>query len=182
MRKKALILSFFISLCFSPISHAQVPEVMGINSTQWTQDLKIIGGDYDFSDDFLTQMNDSANELKLKRSAEHYEDLGSKIDSPKDKRKKNPLLHMRPQKVRSAYLTDLKLDKHNYDKLIHYIPFLGNYYSEKHIAQMLPYIALCLNYEIKDSEINYYVKQFVKKETPIDIACQRLYNVVEQET
>lgn len=180
MLKKMLLLIVAVATIFSPqLVQAKEASVLGVDRTQWVQDLKIIGGDYEFSEHFLDWIDDSASELKMKRDVEHYQDIGVSNDSPREKKKKNPLIQLKPQKVRSEHLTDLNMDKQTYYKVIHYIPYLGNYYSEKHIAQLLPYIALCFNYNISTSEVNYYIKSFVRKQTPPDVACLRLFQVVE---
>lgn len=179
-RTKIFLLAIVFTFLFLPQSgFAKDVQVLGVDREQWTQDLKVMGGDYEFSEHFLDWVDDSATELKMKRDVEHYEDIGVSKDSPRAKKRKNPLIQLKQQKVRSEHLTDLNLDKQTYYKVIHYIPYLGNYYSEKHIAQLLPYIALCFNYDVSTSEVNYYIKSFVRKQTPPDVACMRLFQVVE---
>ncbi|MGN8833076.1 hypothetical protein ACTNDZ_11095 [Selenomonas montiformis] len=179
LKKIFLFITIFATMFFPQLAQAKEPAVLGVDRTQWVQDLKIIGGDYEFSEHFLDWVDSFATELKMKRDVEHYQDIGVHNDSPREKKRKNPLIQLKPQKVRSEHLTDLNMDKQTYYKVIHYIPYLGNYYSEKHIAQLLPYIVLCFNYNISTSDVNYYIKSFVRKQTPPDVACLRLYQVVE---
>ena len=179
LKKLLLVVTVLTTMLLPNFVQAKEAPVLGVDRAQWGQDLKIIGGDYEFSEHFLDWIDDSATELKMKRDVEHYQDIGVHNDSPREKKRKNPLIQLKPQKVRSEHLTDLNMDKQTYYKVIHYIPYLGNYYSEKHIAQLLPYIVLCFNYNISTSEVNYYIKSFVRKQTPPDVACLRLFQVVE---
>ena len=184
MLKKICAIAIFYSLplLFPTMTYAadnSNAHVLGISREQWNKDLKVIGGEYEFAPNFLDLIQQNADELKIRRGAQHFEEVGTKEETAKDKRRNNPLMQLRPKRTRSAYITDLDMDERTYRKVLTYIPYLGYYYSEKHIAQILPYIVLCFNYDISQSEINFYVKNFVKKQTPPDIATERLYNVVE---
>jgi len=173
-----------IFLFMSPAGHADAaPDgskpILGTSAAQWEQDLKSIGGEYVFSDTFVQEIMESQKRLESKHGSEHFEKLGSKVESAKEKRRKNSLLHAHPQKTRSKFVLDLNLDKNEYSSLIRYIPILGNYYGEHHIAQMLPYIAFCIRYDVDRSIIDYYVHEFLQRETPPDIACERFYRLAE---
>ena len=89
----------------------------------------------------------------------------------------NPLLQLKHKKSKSKYITNLDLDKSDFIKIINLIPLMKINYNDEEIAKFIPYIALCLNNDIKISEIEYYIRKDVKRNIPIDIAVQRLYNI-----
>ena len=156
------------------------PLVLGMNEARWQESLESIAGDYEFADDFVERVKKSQQQLENKYGSEHFERLNSKKVSLKDKRRNNSLLHVKPQKARSSFIIDLNLEKKEYNQLLAYIPALGEYYAEQHIAQMLPYIAYCLNYNVKQNELDYYLREFLRRQTPPDIACERLYRLAEK--
>lgn len=76
-------------------------------------------------------------------------------------------------------MTDLNLDKNDYQKLLTILHILNNYYDEERLGEIAPYIALCLNKGIVMADLRYYSRLFIKQEPPIDIACHRLYMLVD---
>lgn len=156
-------------------------EILGTERTVWEGELPSIGKEYTFSPDFLDKVKSSEESLEARYNSEHFEKVGQKKETVKEKRRKNPLLHRRPQKAKSSYVLDLKLTGTDHNKLIRYIPKLGRYYSEKHIALILPYIALCINYDVPTNTIDYYIDDFLDRETPPDIACDRLYRLAAKD-
>lgn len=186
MRKRVFLgiaLTACAMLFCSPTSIAAGKDsspILGVAESQWQTDLKIVGGEYTFSDTFLKEVADSQHKLESKYSAEHFEKLNSRQESSRAQRRNNPLIHRRQIPARSSFILDLKLDKQDYSRLMKYIPLLGTYYGEHHIAKMLPYIAYCLNYDVKISELEYYLKEFLRRQTPPDIACERLYTLAEE--
>ena len=174
-----IALGLFFFPCPSQVNAAD--SVLGISKTQWQQDLPAIGGEYKFSDKFVPEMEQSQNDLKQRYSTSHFEKLDSQIESPKEKRRNNSLLQSHPQKVRSKFMLDLSLNKSDYSKLVKYIPWLGTYYGEDHIAKILPYLAMCINYDIPANDLNFYIRDFLKRETPVDIVCDRLYWLATQQ-
>lgn len=157
-------------------------DILGVPAAQWQTDLKVVGGDYTFSNTFLDEVAASQSKLEKQYGAEHFEKLNSRQESFRMQRRNNPLLHRHTPRARSSFILDLKLDKQDYNRLMKYIPLLGTYYGEHHIAQMLPYIAYCLNYDVKTSELEFYLKEFIRRQTPPDIACSRLYSLAEDGT
>ena len=174
-----LISGLLISLFHLESVHASNNDVLGATEEQWQTNLRVIGGEYEFSDTFIDEIKSSQSKLENKYGAEHFEKLNSKQDSFKKKQRENSLLHRKQQPPRSSFIIDLNLNKLNYNKLIQYIPILGTYYGEHHIAQILPYIAYCLNYEVKNTELDFYLNEFIKRQTPPDIVCERLYRLAE---
>ena len=174
------ILLSFNSVSFASSTKDNSP-VLGISREQWQHDLGELKS-YRFPDDFLDKIKFEQDYLKSRRGSEHFELLNGKTPTAKEKNRKNPLLQIKPRREKAKFLTNLDLERSDYNKLVNYIPKLKEYYSDNHIAQILPYIALCLNYYIDDSEITFYVNQAVKKETPVEVFKQRLYRVVENET
>ena len=182
MKKKILGSLLVAGLLFAPcsgIADARSNTVLGTSETQWQEDLKAIGGEYEFSDTFVSEVKESQHQLESKYGSEHFERLNSKQQTLKDKLRNDSLLHRKPVKVRSKFVLDLNLDKKEYSQLIYYIPALGEYYGEHHIAQILPYIAFCLSYDVRTSDIDFYVKEALKRQTPPDILCERLYQLGE---
>ena len=159
---------------------AAASHVLGVNEEEWSQDLSVIGGSYVFSDTFIDEVKESQKGLENKYGSEHFEKLNSRKETLREKHRKNSLLQMRSQPSRSSFVLDLSLDKNRYRKLLNYIPALGTYYGEHHIAKMLPYIAFCLNYDVKTSELDSILEEFLRRETPIDIACERLFRLAKK--
>ena len=174
------ILFSFNPTTFASATKENVP-VLGVSREQWQHDLAEFKS-YRFADDFLDRIKFEQDYLKSRRGSEHFELLNGKKPTAKELSRKNPLLQMKQKKSKAKFLTNLELERSDYNKLVNYIPKLKEYYSDNHIAQILPYIALCLNYYVEDSEITFYVNQAVKKETPVEVFKQRLYMVVENET
>ena len=141
---------------------------------------------YHFHSEFLNWVDESAKDLKEKRSSMHYESINSRQLSAREKRKKNPLLQVHPQKNKSKFITDLSLDEPDFIKMINLIPELKdekrNGYSNQDVAKILPYIALCFNYDIPYYEVRYYIRQFTQYGTPVDIVTYRLNYLVESKT
>lgn len=170
-----------------PISESSVKSVLGHKKEEWA---KILEGDgfqqYHFHSEFLNWVDESAKELKEKRNSMHYESINSRRLSAREKRKKNPLLQVHPQKNKSKFITDLSLDAPDFIKMINLIPELKdenrNGYSNQDVAKILPYIALCFNYDIPYYEVRYYIRQFTQYGTPVDIVTYRLNYLVESKT
>ena len=180
MMKKILIAVSAVVFLLLPCSQTDAAKLMGIEEKVWEEDLQALAGEYVFADDFLVKVSKSADSLNLKYSGEHFEKIGGRHETVREKRRRNPLLQKK-QSVRSKFLLDLNLDKNDYYKLLSYIPYLNNYYSENHIALILPYLAMCLRYEVPESVINFQVSNMVRHETPPDIACERLYRIAVDE-
>lgn len=174
------ILFSFCSITFASSVKENVP-ILGVSREQWQHDLAELKS-YRFSDDFLDNIKLEQDYLKSRRGSEHFELLNGKKPTAKEMSRKNPLLQMKQKKSRAKFITNLELERSDYNKIINYLPMLKTYYSDNHIAQILPYIALCMNYYIDDSEITYYIKQALKKETPVEVFKQRLYRLVENGT
>ena len=169
-----------VGLLFVPCEAANADSlVLGVNETRWQDGLKAIAGDYEFEADFAENVKQSQKQLENKYGSEHFARLNSQKLTLKDKHRKNSLMHVKPQKARSEFIIDLNLDKSEYNQLLSYIPALGTYYGEHHIAQILPYIAYCLNYNVKQSELDFYLSEFLRRQTPPDIVCERLYRLAE---
>ena len=182
LKKICILITAFISLFVFNISDCNASSakepILGVARTQWEHDLAELKS-YRFQDDFLDKIKDEQQYLKSRRGSEHFELLNGKQLTPREKRKNNPLLQMKQKRTKAKFLTDLDLEHEDYIRLVNYLPALKEYYSDNHIAQILPYIALCMNYNIDYAEISYYVKQAIKKETPVEVFKQRLYTVVE---
>ena len=170
-----ITMSFFYS---SDCMASAKDPVLGISRIQWEHDLSELKS-YSFPEDFLDKIKEEQNYLKSRRGSEHFELLNGRQPTAKEKRKNNPLLQIKPKKSKAKFLTNLDLEHEDYIRLVNYIPQLKEYYSDNHIAQILPYLALCMNYNIDYAEISFYVKQAVKKETPVEVFKQRLYAIVE---
>lgn len=183
MIKKTLMVGLLAGALFAPMApaYAASSDVLGVTETQWQKDLKTVGGDYTFEDTFVDEVKESQHRLESKFGSEHFEKLSSRQDTIQSRHKKNSLLQRKQLKARSSFVLDLNLSKKTYQELLAYIPALGTYYGEHHIAQMLPYIAYCLNYDIKTSDLNFYLSEFLKRQTPVDVACERLYRLAESQ-
>lgn len=155
--------------------------ILGVSRTQWEHDLAELKS-YRFQDDFLDKIKYEQEYLKSRRGSEHFELLNGRKPTAKERRKNNPLLQMKQKNSNAKFLTNLNLEQEDYVRLVNYIPKLKEYYSDNHIAQILPYLALCMNYNIDYTEISFYVKQAVKRETPVEVFKQRLYTIVENNT
>lgn len=178
MIKKVFLFIFILGIFFP--NHVFANEkILGIEKNVWQEDLQRDFSEYSFDDKFLTKIQEEEKILKQKRSANYFEELNSKHQSPKEKRKKNPLLN-KNNKVKSKFIVDLDLDKNEYVQLLSTIPRLEKTYYNDEVAKFFPYIALCLNSDIKISEINYYLKHFSLRGVPVDIATERLYKIANE--
>ena len=165
---------------FTPCGVADASSlVLGMSESRWQESLTAIAGDYEFEADFVGNVRKSQKQLENKYGSEHFERLNSKKDTLKDKHRKNSLMHVKSQKARSGFIIDLNLGKKEYNQLLSYLPALGTYYGEHHIALILPYIAYCLNYDVKQSELDFYLREALRRHTPPDILCERLYRLAE---
>lgn len=176
---RSYIIAGLIATCCCFSSVASASEILGVEEEQWQTDLQHIDEGYTFSEDFLSLVATSQSKLESKYSSEHFTAIGSKQDTFRQKQKKNSLLHRKSSKARSDFILDLNLDKNTYHRLIAYLPVLAEYYSEKHMAQILPYIAFCLNYDVRTSDINFYIQESIRRQSPPDILCSRLYSLGE---
>lgn len=154
--------------------------ILGIKKSQWEKDLKEYDKQYGLGKNFLEIVAQSETQLKQKRNTEQYTDVGNQKQSIKQRRKNNPLMQLKPKKGHSKFITNLDLDKTDYVRTLSFIPKLREYYFGNEIAQMFPYIALCFNQDMSYSEVNHYIKLFVKNATPMDVAKQRFYNFANE--
>lgn len=127
--------------------------------------------------EFYKQMKESSDELAQTNDAKHYEKLGSN-GSLREKHKDNPLLQLKPKKTRGKYLTNLKLDESDFAATVSLIKVLSQGYSETETAEMMPYIAYCINKNISLQDVRYYCRWFTRTGVPVDVAKERLYRLV----
>jgi hypothetical protein len=173
-----LVAGLLLAPCMGTVD-AKAPKALGVTETQWQEDLKNIGGEYTFEDTFFSEVLDSQKRLESKYGSEHFEHLNSKKETLREKIRNDSLLQLKPQKARSKFILDHNLSRQEYTKMMNYIPALGTYYGEHHIAQILPYIAFCLNYDVDTHDLNFQLSKALKRETPPDILCERLYRLAE---
>ena len=170
----------FLAPCpFGTVQAATTENILGITESQWQEDLKAIGGEYTFEDSFVSNVKASQKQLESKYGSEHFEALNSQKKTLRQRLRNNSLLQRKPLKARSSFILDLNLGKQEYTQMMNYIPALGTYYGEHHIAQVLPYLAFCLNYDVSIRDIDFQLREALKRKTPPDILCERLYLLAE---
>ena len=167
-----------LSLASLPVSYAaeKEPAYLGITQAQWEEALKpyeTIRNHQAFYD----TMKDTAKELRAKSDSQHYETL-DKDRSLREIHNNNPLLQMKPKKQGNHYLANLNLENSDFHNAVSLIRILAEGYDETAIASLMPYIAYCINENIGLQDIRYYCYWFVHNQTPVDIAQERFYRLV----
>lgn len=154
------------------IVHAS--KILGIEQEQWKEDLYKI--EFETDKHFFEKLQENISVVKRKYQSENFK----KIDSNKtlkDKHKDNPLFQFKKHKSSNqGFLARMDLTTEDYTKTLNYIKLLKKQYNSNEIAQYIPYIALAINSDMTSMNINFYINKSVKEQTPIDIACMRLYN------
>lgn len=151
-------------------------HILGIPIKDWRESLDNLK--YQYDDDFLLKIETEGNNLKNKRDSECFTKLNSEENINVNKKNNNPLLQLKHKKSNSKYITDLDLEKSDFIKTISLLPILNVSYDRDEIAKFIPYIALGLNYGMNINELNFYLKDDARKEVPVDIATQRIYNII----
>jgi hypothetical protein len=173
---------FFILMLVSAFCMAATPcmakekSYLGMPQSRWEETLKQFPVHNHLA--FYEALEKSAEDLTETNNARHSERLGQD-GALKEKHKNNPLLQFKPKRTGSGYMTSLNLDNSDFVKMETTIKVLAEGYSEQEIAEILPYVAFCLNKDIWIQDIRFYCRWFVQTNTPVDVAKERLYRLVE---
>ena len=173
---------FFVLVVVGVICVASAPCMarekvyLGIQQSKWEETLKQFPIHNHLA--FYETLDSASEELIETSNARHSEKIGQD-GSLKEKHKNNPLLQFKPKKTGKEYMTSLNLDNNDYAKMMTTIKVLIEGYSEQDVAEILPYVAFCLNKDIGIQDIRFYCRWFVQTGTPVDVTKERLYRLVE---
>lgn len=170
MFKKILII--FLVCLIPNITHAS--KILGVEQEQWKEDLLKI--ELETDDQFFEDLKENSYIVKRKYQSENFKKIDG-IKTLKDQHRDNPLFRFKKHKSsNSGFLAKMDLNKEDYAQTLNYVKWLKKQYNREEIAQYIPYIALAINSDMTTMNINFYINKSVKEQTPIDIACMRLYN------